>query len=42
MSFASLVELYMEDIVHRIRPNTFENKNILLIQEYYHSFQKSP
>ncbi|AHZ49044.1 TPA: tyrosine-type recombinase/integrase [Bacillus thuringiensis] len=40
MSFASLVELYMEDIVHRIRPNTFENKKYIINSRILPFFSK--
>ncbi|MDF9626894.1 tyrosine-type recombinase/integrase [Bacillus cereus] len=40
MSFSSLVELYMEDIVHRIRPNTLENKKYLISSKILPFFSK--
>ena len=33
MSFGSLVELYMEDCKHRLKPTTYSNKQFLILSK---------
>ena len=42
MSFGSLVELYMEDCKHRLKPTTYSNKQFLIDTKLLPFFRDMP